>query len=87
MPSVDAVHVHEFQKNRRTVLRTSLQTFEGRQVVDIREWMPRSRDGVLVPCAKGITFDRALVPELEAAVRALRSALAAPAAGDSRGCV
>ena len=62
--------VHEFKKNHRETVRTSLQEYEGRRVVDLRVWLPRSRDGVLVPGAKGLTVDRALLPELERAVRA-----------------
>jgi hypothetical protein len=67
--------VHEFPKNRREVVRTSLQEFEGRQVVDLRVWAPRRSDGEMVPCPKGLTVDRALLPDLERAVRAAREAV------------
>jgi hypothetical protein len=66
--------VHEFQKNHREVVRTSLQQFEGRSVADFRVWLPRSRDGVLVPCAKGLTIDHSQLVDLELAVKAALAA-------------
>lgn len=66
--------VYEFQKNHREVVRATLQEFEGRDVIDLRAFLPRSSDGVLVPTPKGLTVDRCLLPHLEAAVRALRDA-------------
>ena len=66
--------VHEFKKNHRETVRTSLQEYEGRRVVDLRVWLPRSRDGVLVPGAKGLTVDRSLLPELELAIHAAQAA-------------
>ncbi len=61
--------VHEFKKNERETVRTSVSEFAGRQVVDVRVWMPRSSDGVLVPCSKGLTIDQRLLPELVEATR------------------
>ena len=72
MPSVAVVH--EFKKSPREVVRTTLQELHGRHLVDLRVWLPRSRDGVLVPGAKGLTVDRRLLPELERAVHAARVA-------------
>lgn len=67
--------VYEFARNNdREIVRASLQEYQGRRVADLRVWLPRSSDGVLVAGAKGITLDRSLLPELEAAVRALRHA-------------
>ena len=58
-------------------IRATLGTFEGRRVFDLRVWLPRSSDGVLVPGKKGITLDRTQLPELERAVRAAISAIKA----------
>lgn len=69
--------VHEFPKNAREVVRTTLQEYHGHRVVDLRVWLPRSRDGVLVPAAKGLTVDRALLPELARAVQAAQAAVKA----------
>jgi hypothetical protein len=69
--------VYEFPRaNDREVVRCALQEFDGRRVVDLRVWMPRSRDGVLVPSPKGLSIDRVLLPFLEDAVRAARVAIA-----------
>jgi len=71
--SPPATIVHEFAKNRREIVRTSLYQFEGRDVVDVRVWLPRSRDGQLVPGPKGLTIDRRLLPDLERATQAARA--------------
>jgi hypothetical protein len=73
--------VHAFPKNRREIVRTCLQEFEGRRVVDLRVWLPRA-DGSLVQSAKGLTVDQALLPELEQSITAARAALEA---GDGHG--
>jgi hypothetical protein len=71
MPAI----VYEFARNNdREVVRATLQEYQGREVADLRVWLPRSSDGVLVPGSKGLSVDRRLLPELEAAVRALREA-------------
>ena len=75
MTATAVVHVHEFAKNKKEIVRTTLQQYEGRSVVDVRVWLPRSSDGVLVPGTKGLTIDRRLLPELERAVRAAREAV------------
>lgn len=81
-PNVPAV-VHEFAKNHREVVRTSLQEYHGRRVIDLRVWLPRSSDGVLVPAPKGLTVDQSLLPELEKGLAAARTALStSPSAGD-----
>ena len=84
--SVAAV-VHEFQKNYREVVRTTLQEYHGRSVVDLRVWLPRSRDGVLVPANKGLTIDRSLLPDLERAIQAARTAEAANSGSNTGGAV
>lgn len=67
--------VYEFSRNNdREIVRASLQEYQGRRVADLRVSLPRSSDGVLVAGMKGLTIDRALLPHLEAAVRALRDA-------------
>lgn len=68
------VVVYEFQKNAREVIRATLQEFHGRRVFDLRVWLPRSRDGALVPGAKGLTVDRSLLPQIEQAIQAARAA-------------
>jgi len=70
----DSDVVFEFRQSRLETIRATLGIFEGRDVVDLRVWLPRSSDGVLVPGKKGLTIDRTLLPELEAAVHALRVA-------------
>lgn len=65
--------VAEFAKNRRETVRATLQEIGGRAVADLRAYLPKA-DGTLVPGPKGLTIDRAQLPELEAAVRALRAA-------------
>ena len=68
--------VAEFPRaNDREVVRCALQNFDGRRTIDLRVWLPRSRDGVLVPSPKGIALDRSLLPLLEDALRAARLAL------------
>ena len=75
--------VHEFAKNHREVVRTTLQEYQGRRVVDLRVWLPRSSDGVLVQSPKGITLDQSLLSELEHGISAARAALtASPSAID-----
>jgi hypothetical protein len=72
--------VYEFARdNDREIVRATLQEFEGREVFDLRVWLPRSSDGVLVPGTKGLSVDRSLLPELERAVIAARIASAAEA--------
>lgn len=67
--------VYEFARNNdQEVVRASLQNFRGRPVADLRVWMPRSSDTVLVPGPKGLTIDQSLLPQLENAVHALRAA-------------
>jgi hypothetical protein len=73
--------VHEFKKNERETVRTSVAEFAGRQVVDVRVWMPRSSDEVLVPCPKGLTIDRRLLPDLIEAIRCASACDAGAARG------
>ena len=76
--SAAPVIVAEFRKNHRELVRATLQSFGGRRVVDLRVWLPRSSDGVLVPGRKGLTVDDALLPELERAVHAACVAIGVP---------
>lgn len=77
--------VHEFKKNERETVRTSVSEFAGRRVVDVRVWMPRSSDGVLVPCSKGLTIDQRLLPELVEATRCASACVAGRASVDTFG--
>jgi len=79
--------VREFKKSEIDVVRATLSEFAGRSLADIRVWMPKSSDGVLVPTPKGLTIDRALLPQLEEAMHARRVAAHDPtltAAADAR---
>lgn len=65
--------VHEFAKNGREVVRAALDVYQGRPVIDLRVFVP-SAGGSFVPTRKGLTLSRESLPQLEAAVRALRDA-------------
>jgi hypothetical protein len=64
--------VAEFQKRDRETVRATLEQFDGRTFADLRVWLPKA-DGTLVPGPKGLTVDAELLPQLEDAVRALRT--------------
>lgn len=65
---------YEFKKNARETVRATCQEFEGRPVVDLRSFRPMA-DGSLAPTPRGLTLQRSQLPELEAAVLALRKAV------------
>jgi hypothetical protein len=65
--------VYTFRKNTREEIRASLCTFKGHDLLALRVFFAGA-DGVMRPTQKGITFSRALLPELERAVCALREA-------------
>src|SRR5262245_2268324 len=64
--------VAEFQKRDRETVRATLEQYDGRTFADVRVWLPKA-DGTLVPGPKGITLDARLLPQLEDAIRALRT--------------
>jgi hypothetical protein len=64
----EPVVVSKFWKNRRhDAIITSLSTFEGRNVVDVRTHV-MDRKGCLVPTPKGLSIVVLRLPELAAAV-------------------
>ena len=65
--------VYSFRKNTREEVRASFSTFKGADYVDLRVFTT-SPEGELVPTRKGLTVSRAMLPELEKAVAALRAA-------------
>lgn len=74
----------EIKKNEREVIRCYLTEYHDRALADIRVYVPRRADGAYVPTPKGLTIDRALLPQLEEAVHALRLAAHVPAPTDAR---
>jgi hypothetical protein len=70
--------VHEFVKNGREVVRTSLGEYRGSEVIDLRVFYMNSA-GTSSPTPKGLTLSRSLLPRLEEAVAALRSQVDAEA--------
>lgn len=67
------VPVYTFAKNGREEVRACLTEFNRHKLAELRVYFP-APDGSMRPTAKGLTVNRALLPELEAAVRALREA-------------
>jgi hypothetical protein len=65
--------IAEFEKNGREAVRLALTHYQGRALADLRVFY-RDRAGDLRPTPRGLSLDRALLPELEAAVIALRQA-------------
>lgn len=68
-----ATVAYEFIKNGSEVVRATVQEYDGRAVVDLRVFAARA-SGEPVPTRKGLTISRDKLPELEAAVKALRAA-------------
>jgi hypothetical protein len=65
--------VASFERNARESVLASLRIYKGRPIADVRVHY-RAADGVLHPTSKGLSVARSLLPELEAAVIALRQA-------------
>lgn len=73
-PSAPGAPLYQFQKNATEVVRASLSTFHGHQLVDIRVYFV-AEDGTW-PTKKGLAIGLDLLPELRAAVEALEAAVA-----------
>ena len=69
-------HVHEFKRNEGEVIRATVAEYRGRRSLHLRTYF-RGRAGGLIPTARGIVIAPELLPELEAAVAALRAAVEA----------
>jgi hypothetical protein len=69
--------VYEFEKNSTECVRAELTTYKGYKLLDIRAWV--ERDGQWIATKKGLSLSIDLLPELEAAVRALQVAVLAGA--------
>jgi hypothetical protein len=65
--------VYSFRKNSREEVRASFSTFKGADYVDLRVFT-KNAEGDTIPTRKGLTVSRAMLPELERAVAALRAA-------------
>ena len=63
--------VHEWTKNRRELVRASLDDVGGRAVANFRVYA-LSRAGEWLPTYKGLAISADQLPELEEAVRRLR---------------
>ena len=74
MICAEPVVCYEFKKNAREVVRAGCQEFASLPVLDLRSFMPKA-EGSLAPTARGLTLQRSQLPELEAAVVALRKAV------------
>ena len=80
-PTADADRVvYAFPKNAREDVRVSLSSYKGRPLIDLRVFY-RDGAGEMRPTPKGVSIARELLPELEAAVSALRLAEASGAEG------
>lgn len=65
--------VHEFARNAREVVRAVLTDYDGGQLLHLRTFF-RGESGTYYPSNAGVTVKAAQLPELEAAVQALRTA-------------
>jgi len=65
--------IYEFSKNSQERVKANLVTYRGRDLVDIRVFYADGGDWK--PTRKGICLSLDLLPELEAAVKALREAV------------
>jgi hypothetical protein len=78
--SEDSVRtIAEFDAGDRATIRAALTVFRGQPRADVRVFH-RGRDGSFHPTPRGLSIDRALLPELEKAVTALRQAAESEAA-------
>lgn len=66
---------YEFQKNSHETVRAQVTEFNGRPVLDLRSHFRPEGADELAPTKKGLTLQISQLPELEAAVRALREAV------------
>ena len=84
-PETRNEHVYEFERGKGEVVRATVAEFRGKLQLHLRTWF-RGRDGAMRCTKRGIAIAPELLPELEAAVRALREAVEridAQAAGGS----
>jgi hypothetical protein len=65
--------VHEFALARGGVMRAAVSTYHARPTVDLRVWF-ESEPGHWTPTKKGVRLPAATLPDLEAALAALREA-------------
>jgi hypothetical protein len=64
----ETITIDEFWRNRRgEAIRVCLQTYEGRNIVDLRVWYT-SPEGRLKPSAKGLAAEAKHLPKLASAL-------------------
>ena len=69
---MDSPVLYEFTKNKRETVRAQLGEYAGRPVASLWSFV-RAPDGAMRPCkGKGLVLSPECLPELEAAVKALR---------------
>jgi len=73
-PETRNEHVYEFERGKGEVVRATVAEFRGKRQLHLRTWF-RGRDGAMRCTKRGIAIAPELLPELEAAVRALREAV------------
>ena len=77
--------MYEFERGKGEAVRATVAEFRGKRQLHLRTWF-RGRDGAMRCAKRGIAIAPELLPELEAAMRALREAVEridAQAAGGS----
>jgi fumarate hydratase class II len=64
-----------FQKNKFQEVRVGIREFKGNDLVDIRTWTMTQGSNEMVPTAKGVTINVALLSELKAALENVEKTL------------
>jgi len=64
-----------FQKNKFQEVRVGIREFKGNDLVDIRTWTMTQGSNEMVPTAKGVTINVALLSELKTALENVEKTL------------
>lgn len=61
------VDIAEIRKSKREVIRVTLESRDGRDILNVREWF-ESGDGVLRPGKRGLCCRASLLPDIARAI-------------------